>query len=391
MAPGSTPDAPRTVVRGSGRQGRLQTALRSLAIGCALVALPACHGRADARGPALRPVAVQRPTPAACSDSPRYSGNVEPLLRVDLAFKRGGYVERVLEVADASGRRLVAEGDMVRKGQVLAALREGDYLVKLQQARAQLAQAKVAEDQARQDLERARSLQAGEVIARSAYDNAESAARAAAAQAEAAAAQVDEAALAVADCALRAPLDGQIIKRLVEVGSLVGPGSPGYVLADTRSMKVVFGVPDVMLDRVRPGTAIDVAILDSRRTGKVDRVAPAADPRSRLFDVEVVLPNDDRALRAGMIAALRLPGDVPEAAAAPLAVPLPAVVRPPGEAKGFAVFVAREGALAMRRVEIGEFCGDEVEIRSGLAAGDEVVVEGASAAHDGERVAVVSR
>jgi multidrug efflux system membrane fusion protein len=353
----------------------------------ALVLLLGCQGRA-ASAPAVRPVAVRRPLPSACSDAPRFSGNVEPLVRVDLAFKRGGYVERVLEVPDGPGRRLLEQGDAVRRGQVLVALRDGDYRAKLQQAQAQLAQVRAAERQAVQDLERARALQIGEAISRAAYEGIEARAQAAQAQAQAAAAVVDEATLAVEDCALRAPLDAQVIRRTVEVGSLVGPGTPGVILADTRSMKVVFGVPDLMLARVRPGTAVEVTILDARRRGKVSRVAPAADPQSRLFDVEVILPNADAALRVGMIAALRLSGDAPAAGA--LAVPLSAVVRPPGETTGFAVFVAAGGALAMRRVELGELCGDQVEIRAGLAADAQVVVDGAAGAHDGERVAVRS-
>jgi multidrug efflux system membrane fusion protein len=355
---------------------------------CALVLLAGCRDRAGALAPAVRPVAVKNPLLSGCTGAPRFSGNVEPLVRVDLAFKRGGYVERVLEVADGTSRRRVEQGDLVRQGQVLVALRDGDYRVKLQQAQAQLAQARAAERQAVQDFERARTLQVGDAISRAAYEAIQARAEAASAQAQAAAAVVDEAALAVEDCTLRAPLDAQVIRRTVEVGSLVGPGTPGVILADTRSMKVVFGVPDVMLARVRPGTAVEVTILDARRTGKVSRVAPAADTRSRLFEVEVILPNGDGTLRVGMIAALRLAGEAPAAPA--LAVPLSAVVRPPGEDAGFAVFVAEGGTLAMRRVELGEFCGDQVEIRAGLAADAQVVVDGAAGAHDGERVSVLS-
>ena len=64
---------------------------------------------------------------------------------------------------------------------------------------------------------------------------------------------VREAELAREDSYLRAPLTGQVLKRLVEVGSLVGPGSGGFVLADMRTAKVVIGVPDTMLARFRTG------------------------------------------------------------------------------------------------------------------------------------------
>ena len=364
--------------------GRLPTVLL---VNLALLA--ACRQEPATSSARPRPVRVLRPSAIGCSDAPRFSGSVEPLVRVDLAFKRGGYVQRLLDVNGPKGPRAVDQGDVVRKGQVLAAIREGDYAVKLQQARAQLAQAQVAERQAKQEFERARALHASNAVPQALFEGAESKAQATTAQVQAARGLVDEATLALGDCQLRAPLDAQVMKRLVERGSLVGPGSPGFVLADTRAMKVIFGVADAMLGRVRPGTSVEVTTQgqgSGTLVGRVERVAPAADARSRLFDVEVILPNSQGALRAGMIAALRLPDEGRRPST--LTVPLAAVVRPPGETTGFALFVLEGTALKMRRVEPGEFCGASVEIRSGLVPTDQVVVDGAAAAYDGEPVSV---
>lgn len=361
-----------------------------------IVGLLGC--RAPAELPkVLRPVRVRTPHPSDCSTAPRFSGNVQPLARVDLAFKRGGYVAEVLRVAARPGG-LVDEGDRVKRGTVLARLRDADYRVKLEQAVAQQLQASVALTQAQQDLERAKQLFAGGAMAQSLLDGAENKTSAAEAQSRAADALVDEAKLALQDCVLIAPIDGVVLKRLVEAGGLVGPGSPGFVLADTSSMKVVFGVPDMLLDRVRDGAGLEIsveALGPEPIRGNVSRVAPAADVKSRLFDVEVLLPNADGRLLAGMIAALRFDANVaPTASTAPavptaVSIPLGAVVRPPGKAEGFAVFVAEEDALRVRLIDPGELCGDEVELRSGLKPGERVVVQGAAQAFDGERVAIV--
>lgn len=353
-----------------------------------VIALSACKAQPSTKPASLRTVRVRAPEPSTCSASPRFSGNVEPLVRVDLAFKRGGYVEALEQVRSGGSTRAVDQGDVVKKGAVLASLRSADYRVKVEQAKALLAQARLGEAQARRDFERVKGLSASGSVAQAVFDAAETQAQAAQVQVRAAAAAAEEATLALADSALRAPLDATVLRRLVEVGSLVGPGTPGFVLADTSSMKVVFGVPDTMLGRVAVGTPIEVtidALSPVARTGQVSRVAPAADPTSRLFDVEVVLPNADGRVRAGMIASLR----AVEAPATTLALPLSSIVRPPGKSEGFAVFVSEGEALRLRAIRPGEFCGKTVEITSGLDAKDHVVVEGAAGSFDGERVAIL--
>jgi membrane fusion protein, multidrug efflux system len=342
----------------------------------------------------VRPVRLAAPTTSPCAGSARFTGNVEPAVRVDLAFKRGGYVGEILRVRDGAATRIVDQGDHVTPGAFLAQLRDADYRVKLEQAKAQLAQATAARDQANQDLERAKQLLAGGSMHQAMFDGADARARAMVGQARAAEALVQEAQLALDDCTLRSPLEGVVLKRLVELGSLVGPGSGGFVVADTSAMKVVFGVPDSMLDRLKVGGVLQVLVEtlgDQPREGKVLRLSPYADAKSRLFDVEVRLPNDDGRLRAGMVANLRVPEVDAVASSRPvLAIPLRAVVRPPGKTEGFAVFVA-EGAgqqvvLRSRVVEPGELCGAQVEIVKGLSAGERVAVDGASLAFDGERV-----
>jgi multidrug efflux system membrane fusion protein len=311
-----------------------------------------------------------------------------PLARVDLAFKRGGYVAEVRRVGNRPGG-LLDEGDHVKRGMVLARLRDADYRVKLEQARAQLIQANAAENQSKQDLDRANKMFAGSAMPKSTLDGAENKAAGVSAQRRAAELQVQEAELALADCALTAPLDAVVLKRMVEPGNLVGPGSPGFILANNSSMKVTFGVPDVMLDKVKVETRLDVsveAVGDGSFSGQVNRVAAAADPKTRLFEIEVLLPNSDGRLRAGMIASLRVDAVGP---AANLSVPLASVVRPPGKTEGFAVFVAEGDVLRLQTIEPGELCGGTIEVRSGVKSSDRVVVDGAAQAFSGERVAFV--
>jgi RND family efflux transporter MFP subunit len=194
---------------------------------------------------------------------------------------------------------------------------------------------------------------------------------------------------------LRAPLSGVILKRLVEVGTLVGPGSPGFVLADTRTVKVVVGVPDTLLAAFPAGATETVrtdALPDRRFEGRVTNVSPTADPRSRLFEVEITVANADGALKPGMVAAVEVVrhGQPDQARTDALVVPLSAVVRPPGETEGYAVFVLREqGDVAtaeLRRVRLGELLGNDITVVDGLAGTERLIVQGASIVANGERV-----
>ena len=119
-----------------------------------------------------------------------------------------------------------------------------------------------------------------------------------------------------------------VVKRLVEVGSLVGPGTPGYVIVDSSAVKLMFGVPDAILRRLPTGSAVTITTEtypDARFPGRVTSVAPAADPGSLVFDIEVTVPNHDGRLKPGMVGRLEIAGD--NATTAALTVPLAGIVR----------------------------------------------------------------
>jgi RND family efflux transporter MFP subunit len=156
---------------------------------------------------------------------------------------------------------------------------------------------------------------------------------------EGAKAQLAEANLALKDSVLTSPADGIVIKRLVEVGSLVGPGTPAFVMADLSSLKAVFGAPDVLLSQLRIGMplALTTEAFPGTFTGRVSSIAPAADPRSRVFDVEVSFPNPGLRLKPGMIVTIKLPNTRPPAGIP--VVPMGSIVRSKQNPDGYAVFV----------------------------------------------------
>ncbi|MHC1701833.1 MAG: efflux RND transporter periplasmic adaptor subunit [Humidesulfovibrio sp.] len=377
--------------------------LAGLALAATTFSRPRTHDSAPA------PVRVLAVEGAGGASDLRYSANITPREQVELAFKVGGYVREITAVPGPDGaRRELRAGDRVTRGMVLARLDPQDHAARANQARAALAEAKASLVQAQKDFERAQSLVAGGYLAKSEFDRSQERLGVARARLDGARAQLEQASIQLADSQLRSPLDGMVASRLVEHGTLVSGGTKAFVLVDLSAVKAVFGVPDTMQARIRPGAALSVVVdaLGGREfAGTVTAVSPSADPKSRVFDIELTIRNPDALLKDGMIATVRLEGleaGAPQAAGtvhsepggrALASVPLQSVVRPPDDPRGYMVFVVEDKdgrTLAKaRRVELGDVTGRNVLVRGGLRPGERVVTAGATLIHDGAAVIVV--
>ena len=324
-------------------------------------------------------------------NSLKYSATVVPYSQVDLAFRSGGYVDTILQVIGADGqKRNVDQGDWVTKGTVLAVVHQQDYQDKLQQAQAQLSRAQAEYDKAKLTFERTSALYAARSATKPDYDSAKAQLDSTAASVSSAKAQIGEAEVALQYCSLLAPFDGWIVKRTVDVGSLVGPATNGFTISDTRTVKVVFGVPDLVIGQVKLGQslAITTDALPGTFRGRVSTISPAADPKSRVYSVEVAIQNPRNQLKSGMIATLSLGGEsLPRSVTV---VPLEAVVRDPQQANAFAVMVA-EGAgdtvtAHLHSVELGDAYGNRIAIVRGVDVNQRVITTGVNLIKDGEAV-----
>jgi RND family efflux transporter MFP subunit len=330
----------------------------------------------------------------AVGNGAKYSASIVPYAQVDLAFQSGGYVESIRQVKSPSGgMRNIDQGDWVQKGTVLAVVRQQDYKDKLEQANAQLARSQADYDKAKLTFDRTSALYASQSATKPDYDSATAQLASTTASVSGAKAQVSEANVALAYCELRAPFSGWVVKRSIDLGSLVGPATNGFTLADTDSVKAVFGVPDTSISRVRLGQhlAISTDALPQQFAGRVSAISPAADPKSRVFSVEVTIPNPKNQLKSGMIASLALNGmQLPQSV---LAVPLSAVIRDPARADNFAVMVT-EGSgdfetARLRPVELGDTYGNMITAKGGLTFGERVITTGVSLIKSGDKVRVI--
>lgn len=400
---------------------------------------------------APKPVKVKEVETYTSQKGSRYSASIRPNTEVVAGFKVGGYVETVSSLIDVNGtRRSLQAGDIVRRGQVLAQLRRSDYQAKVNQAEAQkgevqknvnttkaqlnevessiainksqLTEAETNLRQAKTDFTRAQNLYNVQSLTKKDFDSAKTnlemaemrvnTARASLkatqekvktmnSQIEQVQARVKTADVTIAetkiplqDTTLRSPISAVVLERKIEAGALVAPNAPAFVLADTTSVKAVFGVPDIELQTLRLGQELSLttdALSGHEFSGHVSRISPSADQNSRVFEVEVTIPSPHGLLKPGMIASLELMSE--NTGDDNVVVPLSAVVQSKDDPNRYAIFVTQEiegvQFARSRVVVLGETFGNTVAVSEGLQKGERIIVSGATFLADGDKVQII--
>lgn len=374
----------------------MKKSISILAVVTAASLASACTKFEGVEAKPARPVKTQAVTMAPAASGIRYSATIEAFQEVPLAFKASGYVDDLIQRKGADGRQRAAQaGDQVSRGTVLARVHDNDYQEKVNQGRAKLAEGEASLRKAQLDLERAKTLFAADSLIKPDLDSAQASFDSAQARVTSARADIELALSALRDCTMVSPATGVLLERKIEVGTLVGVGTVGFVLGDVSAVKARFGIPDSAIATVKLGETIGVtvdAVAEKTFTGRVTSVAPTADPQSRVFDVEVTIPNGDGKLRPGMIGTVAL-GTPAAPTTQPLIVPLSAVVKSAVGSDKYALMVVEHkgevDVARLRTVELGDVMGNGVAVTQGVASGERVVVTGASLLVDGDPVRVI--
>jgi RND family efflux transporter MFP subunit len=353
----------------------------------------------------VRTVVVDQPT-AANQDGAAVlnaSGYVVARRRATVSSKITG---RVVEV-------LVEEGKPVRKNQVLARLDPATYDRALALAEAELEATRraVAENRARLDLarltvQRFRSLRADGIANQADLDNAETELRAYEARLALSEEQVrvSERQVAlrqndVADTVIVAPFDGVAISKDAQPGEMISPVSAGggftrtgiCSIVDMSSLEIEVDVNESYINRVSPGqriTAVLDAYPDWEIPGKVITVVPTADRQKATVLVRIAFDHLDPRILPDMGIKVAFLGSETLAAASAPPVTIPnGAVRTDGGSR--VVFVVAGGSRVERRaLRVGAARDDRVEIISGLAPGERIVLDPPAGLKDGDRVVV---
>ncbi|HET7825953.1 MAG TPA: efflux RND transporter periplasmic adaptor subunit, partial [Anaeromyxobacter sp.] len=271
-------------------------------------------------------------------------------------------------------------GSSVKKGAVLVRLDTSTEEAQLGSAKAEAALAKLS-------LDRIRTLRASESGSQADLDAAEARAQ----QARSAVAALEA---TIAKKVIRAPFDGRIAIRQVELGQVVSPGTPIASLQSVTPIYADFWLPQQSISELKAGQRMTLrtdAFPDAKWEGQVTIVNPEVDPATRNVRVRATVPNADGRLRPGMFANVDV---VSGAKRRTIVVPATAILYAP---YGDSVFALEEKkdekggtSLVARQkfVRLGDRRGDYVAVVSGLSPGERIVSAGAFKLRNGMAVAV---
>jgi RND family efflux transporter MFP subunit len=279
-------------------------------------------------------------------------GTVRPKLRSVVEAKISGRIEKML----------VVPGQEVKAGELLVQL-------DAREAKARLDQAIAVRQQAENDLKRYEVLRAKQVVTPADFEAAQS-------KTQIAVAAAAEAETNLAYATITAPFDGVITRKLADVGDLAVPGKALLEIEDPRALQFEAAVPEAVIDHVKLGAQFPVHVVSNEIEGTVSEIAPSADVTSRTFLVKLDLRNAT-GLRAGQFGRVAIPVSETHVLRAPVA----AVVQ---RGQMEFVFVIANKHAQLRIVKTGRRFGNEIELLSGVSAGEQVVTERAGSLVDGQ-------
>lgn len=344
---------------------------RPLALLLIAAVLAGCHGKpaAPARAAAEPPLATLV-AGAGTAAAQTWDGTVQA---VDAAVLMAQTNARVTTLP-------VDVGANVKRGDVLVRFTDVEQQSALRAAQAQAAAAQAAYADAQANFQRFAAIAPQGYVSRADFERVRMQRDSAKAQLDAAREQAREASAQQDYTVVRAPFDGVVTRRYVQVGEAVaGPPFPQQLiaLASLGSLRVEAKLPQAVAEALRADGRASVLADDGRRriTPTAITVFPVADPATHTIEVRLTLPSGTAGLAPGTTVKLAFANAV--AGAPTISVPRSAVVER-GELAG--VYVVAQGQVMLRQLRLGDVQGDRVTVLAGLDAGERVASDPAAAA-----------
>jgi RND family efflux transporter MFP subunit len=330
------------------------------------------------------------------------TGELRPMTYVQMSPKISGRLQR-LSLDDGT---IVKENVWVQKGQVVAVLEHDDLDAQLQRAKAAVQTAEAMVTQANVDIEdklrdkgrmenlfkEGSATEKQRDTAVTVYEFTKAGVQSAEARLSEARAALNQTQITLEESFLKSPLTGVISKKFADEGDMVGPAGPVVAVLPMETLKFLIEVPTQYLATIDPNkTEIRLKVdawPDKTFTAKVEKIYPAINPQTRTFTIELSVPNEKGAdemylLRPGMYATARVVLDRQENA---VLVPADSLVRLSGKYLAYGV----ENNIARRKdIEIGLWSGSMIQVKSGLKAGDQLVVNGQHKLTDNTPVEII--
>lgn len=305
-----------------------------------------------------------------------FPGEVLPRVESKLGFRVGGKI-----IA-----RKVDVGTVVKKGQVLMQLDAQDLQLVQRQGEAALKSAISSRDLALAEVHRYRELQQKNFVNQATLDAKETAYQAAQSTYEQAVAASRNQSNQTAYSTLVSDIDGVVTAITAEVGQVVAAGTPVASVAQSNEKEVVISVPENKVDLLRKTEDVRVRLWanpDNVMRGKVREVSPMADPVTRTYKLKVTLPGNAADVKLGMTAYVTF---VDKVADGDIPLPLTALYQDKGNT---AVWVIRDGKVALTPVTIAGTSGNQVLVSKGVSVNDTIVIAGVHLLSEGQKVRIL--
>jgi membrane fusion protein, multidrug efflux system len=350
-----------------------------------------CGGEpAASTAPPPPTVTVARPLQKHITEWDEYTGRFVAVASVEVRARVSGFIDSVH----------FKDGQLVNQGDLLFVIDPRPYKLAVEQSTADVERAKARLEIARLDVERAAPLARNQVLTEREYDTRRSTHRDASAQVAAAEAALKQGQLNLEWTEVRAPISGRISDKRVDAGNLISGGQIGAtlltVIVSIDPIRFIFDGSEADLLRytrlaaagARPlsrdvQNPVSVRLADEteyKHHGRMDFVDNVVNPRTGTIRGRAVFDNKDGLLTPGFFGRLRLFGGAHDA----LLVPDSAIAS--DQSRKIVFTVADDGTVGTKLVELGPMVEGLRVIRSGLSAGDRIVIDGLQRARPGSKV-----
>ena len=356
----------------------------------AAFALAGCDSKPAANEPQLPVVTVSRPLEKRITEWDEYTGRFVAVKTVEVRARVSGFINSIH----------FKDGQVVKQGELLFIIDERPYRLAVDQAKADLERARSRYDVATLDLDRATPLLRSQAVTEREFDTRRATQREAAGSVSAAEALLKQAELNLEWTEVRAPIDGRISDRRVDAGNLITGGQTGATLLTSivsidpihflfdgseadflRYMRLsAAGARPSSRDVQNPVSVRLADETDYKHFGRMDFVDNVVSTRTGSIRGRAIFENKDGLLTPGFFGRLRLFGGQHDA----LLLPDAAIAS--DQANRIVFTVADDGTVAIKRVELGPIVDGLRVIRTGLAPIDRVVIEGLARARPGQKV-----
>ncbi len=371
----------------------LRTMRLTGAVLLAAMLLSAC-GEEDTQEAAAPPppaVTVARPLVERIVDRDEFTGRFNAVAAIDVRARVSGYLEQIAFM----------DGQMVKKGDLLFVIDQRPFQNALAQAQADVASAQARQQLAVADLERSRTLLSSSNVAKATFDQRLQDKQVADANVLAAQAALARAELDLEFTEVRAPVNGRISNRRVDIGNLVEGEPSATILTTIVSLDPIYfdfdmseteflayaraGMDGRMAPQRDGKVEVSLRLPDEKSwslKGTLDFIDNQIDPASGTMRARAVVPNPNLFLTPGQFGRLGMPGSEPYEA---ILVPDHAVVS--DQARKLVMTVANDGTVVPKVIRIGPMHDGLRVVRDGLNASDNVIVDGLVRARPGAKVA----